>query len=432
MARFFVRNLFSMAVTMLIVSAVLFFLLEIAGGDVTVRLLGVFATPEQRDSLRRQLGLDAPAWQRYMDWLVGSDWRAEQVVPFDFVTVSNPQSGESEWWANVDGVLTRWQMKSGELQAIQRNEEGSESVESAGVTWSVDGDGNEYFWGVDTRNNAVKWVRGSDMEVLVLSKAGVRSETGGPQQYIPLRRGILRGDAGMSLQTNRPVSATIFSRAANSLILGGAAFILVMPLALVFGILAGVNEGKLLDRVITITGLGFTATPEFVIGIFLILIFGIWLRWLPATAVFLTGDAIFRDPKILVLPVLTLMAAEFGYVARITRASMVEVMESPYIRTAYIKGLPRRRIIFRHALRNALLAPITIIMLQINWLIGGVVVVEVLFGIPGLGTYIYDAAIFGDFNAVAAAAMLTVLVAVMTRLVGDMMYTYLNPRIRFA
>lgn len=432
MARFFVRNLFSMAVTMLIVSAVLFFLLEIAGGDVTVRLLGVFATPEQRDSLRRQLGLDAPAWQRYMDWLVGSDWRAEQVVPFDFVTVSNPQSGESEWWANVDGVLTRWQMKSGELQVIQRNEQGSESVESAEVTWSVDGDGNEYFWGVDTRNNAVKWVRGSDMEVLVLSKAGVRSETGGPQQYIPLRRGILRGDAGMSLQTNRPVSATIFSRAANSLILGGAAFILVMPLALVFGILAGVNEGKLLDRVITITGLGFTATPEFVIGIFLILIFGIWLRWLPATAVFLTGDAIFRDPKILVLPVLTLMAAEFGYVARITRASMVEVMESPYIRTAYIKGLPRRRIIFRHALRNALLAPITIIMLQINWLIGGVVVVEVLFGIPGLGTYIYDAAIFGDFNAVAAAAMLTVLVAVMTRLVGDMMYTYLNPRIRFA
>lgn len=432
MARFFVRNLFSMVVTMLIVSAVLFFLLEIAGGDVTVRLLGVFATPEQRDSLRRQLGLDAPAWQRYMDWLVGSDWRAEQVVPFDFVTVSNPQSGESEWWANVDGVLTRWQMKSGELQVIQRNEQGSESVESAEVTWSVDGDGNEYFWGVDTRNNAVKWVRGSDMEVLVLSKAGVRSETGGPQQYIPLRRGILRGDAGMSLQTNRPVSATIFSRAANSLILGGAAFILVMPLALVFGILAGVNEGKLLDRVITITGLGFTATPEFVIGIFLILIFGIWLRWLPATAVFLTGDAIFRDPKILVLPVLTLMAAEFGYVARITRASMVEVMESPYIRTAYIKGLPRRRIIFRHALRNALLAPITIIMLQINWLIGGVVVVEVLFGIPGLGTYIYDAAIFGDFNAVAAAAMLTVLVAVMTRLVGDMMYTYLNPRIRFA
>ena len=432
MARFFVRNLFSMFVTMLIVSALLFFLLEVAGGDVTVRLLGVFATPEQRESLRRQLGMDAPAWQRYVDWLAGNDWRAQQLSTYPLVTAPNAQTGEPEWWANVEGVLTRWKLDEGELVAVQRTADGRETTVPAGDVWSTAADGVALFWGVDTRNNLVKWVRGSDREVLVLSKAGVRSERGGPEQYIPLRKGILRGDAGMSLQTNRPVSSTIFSRAANSLILAGAAFLLVMPLALFFGVLAGVNEGKLLDRIVSITGLGFTATPEFVIGIFLILIFGIWLRWLPATAVFLTGDAIFRDPKILVLPVLTLMAAEFGYVARITRASMVEVMQSPYIRTAFIKGLPRRRIIFRHAMRNALLAPITVIMLQINWLIGGVIVVEVLFGIPGLGTYIYDAATFGDFNAVAAAALLTVFVAVLTRLIGDMLYTFLNPRIRFA
>ncbi|MBE2239742.1 MAG: ABC transporter permease [Caldilineaceae bacterium] len=417
---------------MLLVSAVLFFLLEVAGGDVTVRLLGVFATPAQRDSLRRQLGLDAPAWQRYLDWLAGSDWRAQQMTPFPLVTMPNPQTGEPGWWAVVDDTLTRWRLADGELIAMQRTAEGEETTTPAGDVWTIDDAGNAIFWGVDVNNNLVKWVRGSDVDVLVLSKAGVRSETGGPQQYIPLRKGILRGDAGMSLQTNRPVSSTVFSRAANSLILAGAAFLLVMPLALVFGVLAGVNEGKLLDRIITITGLGFTATPEFVIGVFLILIFGIWLRWLPATAVFLTGDAIFRDPKILVLPVLTLMAAEFGYVSRITRASMAEVMQSPYIRAAFIKGVPRRRVIFRHALRNALLAPITVIMLQINWLIGGVIVVEVLFGIPGLGAYIYDAATFGDFNAVAAAAMLTVFVAVLTRLIGDMLYTYLNPRIRFA
>jgi peptide/nickel transport system permease protein len=111
---------------------------------------------------------------------------------------------------------------------------------------------------------------------------------------------------------------------------------------------------------------------------------------------------------------------------------MAEVMQTPYIRTAFLKGLPRQRVIFRHALRNALLAPVTVIMLQINWLIGGVIVVEVLFGIPGLGSYIYDAAIFGDFNAVAAAAMLTVSIAVLTRLAGDLLYLYLNPRIRFA
>lgn len=432
MARFLIRGFFSMFVTMAIVSIVLFFLLEIAGGDVTVRLLGVFATPEQRTSLRRQLGLDAPPWQRYADWLLGSDWRAQQHTPHRLVTAPNPETGEPEWWAEVDGVLTRWQMQDGELMALQRNTGGAEAQVPAGDVWQRNADGSAVFWGVDTRNNLVKWVRGAEEEVFVLSKAGMRTETGGPQQYIPLRKGMIRGDAGMSLQTNRPVSHTIFGRAFTSFILAAAAFVLVMPLALVLGILAGVNAGKPTDRTISLVGLGLAATPEFVTGIFLILIFGIWLRWLPATALFLTDDAIFRDPKIIALPVLTLMAAEFGYVSRITRASMVEVMDAPYIRTAHIKGLPRSRIIFRHALRNALLAPITVVMLQINWLIGGVIVVEVLFGIPGLGSYIYDAAMFGDFNAVAAAAMLTVTIAVVTRLLGDLLYTYLNPRIRFA
>ena len=107
-------------------------------------------------------------------------------------------------------------------------------------------------------------------------------------------------------------------------------------------------------------------------------------------------------------------------------------MSSSYIRTAIIKGMPWRRVVFRHALRNALMAPITIIMLHVNWLVGGVVVVEVIFGFPGLGSYIYDAAIFGDFNAIEAAAMLTVVIAVATRLLGDLAYTFLNPRIRYS
>jgi peptide/nickel transport system permease protein len=111
---------------------------------------------------------------------------------------------------------------------------------------------------------------------------------------------------------------------------------------------------------------------------------------------------------------------------------MVEVMDTAYIRTAIIKGMPRRRVVLRHALRNALMAPITIIMLHVNWLIGGVVVVEAIFGYPGLGSYIYRSAIFGDANAVEAAAMLLVIIAVITRLLGDLAYTFLNPRIRYA
>jgi peptide/nickel transport system permease protein len=403
--------------------------------------LGIFVTPEQRASLRAQLGLDQPAWLRYIGWLVGNDWRAAPLVGHPLVTVRNPQTNEREWWADVDGQLTRWTMEDGQLLALHRQPDGTTTSHpvsaDAWITSQESAGGDDQapaiFWGVDPKNNAVKWVRGEGQAVYVLNQGGVNYETqDGPQVYIPLRKGLLRGDAGVSLQTGRPVMVTLWPRLRNSATLAAVAFAFIMPLALGLGILAGVNEGKPLDRVISVLSMGATATPQFVTGIFLILVLGIWLKVFPAVSVFLSSDAIFRDPKLLALPVLTLTAAELGYVARMTRASMVEVMNTPYIRTAILKGLPYRRVIWRHAVRNALMAPITVIMLHINWLIGGLVVVENIFGFPGLGTYIYDAAIFGDFNAVEAAAMLTVTIAVVTRLLGDLVYTFLNPRIRYA
>lgn len=432
MARFLVRSIISTFVTMFLVSVLLWILLDIGAGDVTVKILGVFSTPEQRASYRAQLGLDAPSWQRYLDWLAGSDWRAESQVGFPLITAQNQITGEQVWWADVNGTPTQWKLEDDVLVARQLRPDGTVATVAVDVEWSRDEDGGEYFWGVDDKNNAVKWVRGQGAEVWVLTKAGLRREGNGPQQYIPLRKGLLRGDAGMSLQTGRPVSVTLFARLRNSIVLAATAFAVVMPLALFLGIVAGVNEGKAADRTISIVGLTLTATPEFVTGIFLILIFGIWLKVVPAVAIFTSPNAIFENPRLLILPVMTLTAVELGYVARMTRASMVEVMDTPYIRTAIIKGMPRNRVIFRHAVRNALLAPITIIMLHVNWLIGGLVVVEVIFGYPGLGQYIYDAAIFGDFNAIEAAAMILVVVAVGTRLLGDFAYTLLNPRIRYA
>ncbi len=432
MARFLVRSLISTVVTMFLVSVLLWVLLEVATGDVAVKLLGVFSTPEQRASYRAQLGLDAPSWQRYLDWLVGSDWRAESQVGLPLVTSTNQITGEQVWWADVNGVLTQWRLEEGELLTLQLQPDGTVTTTTAEVQWSRDEAGAEFFWGVNADGSAVKWVRGQGAEVWVLTKGGLRKEGDGPQQYIPLRKGLLRGDGGKSLQTGRAVSVTLIPRLRNSVILAAVAFAVVMPLALLLGIVAGVNEGRAIDRTISIVGLTLTATPEFVTGIFLILIFGIWLKWVPAVAIFTSPNAIFENPSLLILPVLTLTAVELGYVARMTRASMVEVMDTPYIRTAIIKGMPRRRVIFRHAVRNALLAPITIIMLHVNWLIGGLVVVEVIFGYPGLGQYIYDAAIFGDFNAIEAAAMILVIVAVGTRLIGDFAYTLLNPRIRYA
>lgn len=432
MARFLGRSAISAVVTMLLVSIFLFLLLESRTDSIALRILGVFATEEQLASYKAQLGLDSSPEQRYLDWLIGSEWRAEDKVGYDLVTIQNQATGELQWWADVDGTFTRWQMRDGNLMTLQRQPDGSAAARIISIDWQTDEDGAESFWGVDDNNRAVKWVRGSGETVWVLTKAGLRQEGDGPQEYIPLRKGILRGDPGESLQYGRPVAVTLVPRLRNTLVLAGVAFLIIMPLALFFGILAGINEGKPLDRFISTTSLGATATPEFVTGVFLILILGIWLDVVPAVAICISPNCVFQNPTILILPVLTLTAVELGYVARMTRASMVEVMDAPYIRTATIKGMPRSRIVIRHALRNALLAPITVIMLHVNWLVGGIVVVEVIFGYPGLGKYIYDAAVFGDYNAVEAAAMITVVIAVGTRLIGDFAYTLLNPRIRYA
>ncbi len=432
MARFIFRSVISTIVTMFLVSLALFLLVEVGSGDITVKILGVFATPEQRASYRAQLGLDQPWYIRYLDWLVGNDWRVRSRIGHPLVAVPNPQTKELEWWAQVDGQLVRWEMREGHLFALVRQPDGSVLEQPADDQWQQTPEGKEIFWGVNTKNSAVKWVRGEGEEVYVLTSAGMRKEGDGPQQYIPLRKGLLRGDPGTSLQTGRPVSVTLFPRVRNTAILAGMAFVVVMPLALILGIIAGINEGRLVDRAISVSSLALTATPEFVTGVFLILIFGIWLKIVPAVSVFLSDRAIFENPQLLILPILTLTAVELGYIVRMTRASMVEVMNAPYIRTAILKGLPYWQVVLRHAVRNALMAPITVIMLHVNWLVGGIVVVEAVFGFPGLGSYIFDSAIFGDFNAIEAAAMLLVSIAVFTRLVGDLLYTFLNPRIRYS
>ena len=144
------------------------------------------------------------------------------------------------------------------------------------------------------------------------------------------------------------------------------------------------------------------------------------------------GETLLENPQFFVLPVLTLTLIEVGYVARITRASMLDVLDSPYIRTAYLKGLSYWKIVVRHALRNALLAPIAVIMLHVNWLIGGIVVVEYIFGYDGLGRFILGAALRRDVFGLEAATMILVIIAVGTQLIADVLYTFLNPRIRFA
>ncbi|MGE3874575.1 MAG: ABC transporter permease [Parvibaculaceae bacterium] len=247
-------------------------------------------------------------------------------------------------------------------------------------------------------------------------------------RYFSWLYGFITGDWKVSAQFNRPVLEFLAPRLANTAILGLCVFLITGIISLILGVLSGINEGGPRDRLITVASVLTTSIPEFASATFLVAIFVYWLDWLPGSSSFSTG---FRWIE-LVLPVMVLVLYNFGYYTRMTRASMAEVMTSQYVRTAVLKGLPFRQVVVKHALRNALIAPFTVMILQLNYLLSGIIVTEVFFAYDGFGKAIYDAALFGDVYIVQAGAMIAVFVAVLSQFISDVGYTYLNPRIRFA
>ena len=248
------------------------------------------------------------------------------------------------------------------------------------------------------------------------------------QRYAKWVGGILRGDLGKSYQTNEPVATLVLERLEKTGILGFWVFALMIPLSLVFGIIAGMKEGSAQDRITSFISIVTTSLPEIATAVILMSVFALWLKWLPSNSAMVGG----WEWRALVLPVATLVLYDFGYVARMTRASVAEVMTSQYVRTAVLKGIPYRRVIMKHVLRNALISPFTVIVLQLNWLLSGVVVVEVFFQYAGFGKLLLDAALFGDIYVIQAATLVAVLVAVVSQIISDVGYTFLNPRIRFS
>ncbi len=247
-------------------------------------------------------------------------------------------------------------------------------------------------------------------------------------RYVIWAGNAMRGDFGQSLQLKVPVSEVLWPRLANTGILALFLFAIMIPLSLFMGVMAGMKEGSFQDRAITVFSVLTTSIPEFASATLLTAIFVFTLGWLPGTSS-MTGGFSFKE---LILPVLVLLLYDFGYITRMTRASMAEVMNSQYIRTAILKGLPYKRVIVRHALRNALIAPFTVIVLQLNWLLSGVIVVEVFFAYKGFGKLLLDAALFGDIFVIEACTLVAVFVAVASQFISDIGYTYLNPRIRFS
>jgi peptide/nickel transport system permease protein len=248
-------------------------------------------------------------------------------------------------------------------------------------------------------------------------------------RYVESLGRMVRGDLGQSLRFKVSVREILLDRLKNTAILAGICFALIVPLSMLLGIMAGKREGSRLDRAVLFFATLAASVPEFAMGVFLTSIFVVWLGWLPGTAT-LVGGGGWSVASQFVLPVAVVVLYDMGYVVNMVRTSMVEVMQRPYIRTAVLKGLAARRVILRHAVRNAMINPATIIFLQLSYLIAGLVVVETVFAYPGFGRMMLDAALFKDIAVLEAGALVAVFVTVMTQVLADLAYMLLDPRIR--
>ncbi len=310
----FMRRLGSLIVTLVVMSVVIFMLVEIMPGDVAEMILGQSATPESLEALREARGLNDPLYQRYARW------------------------------------------------------------------------------------------------------AG----------------GILQGDLGESIYMRGvAINSILWRRVGHSVLLALTAFIIFVPLSIFFGVLAGVKAKKLTDSIISFFGLATMALPEFVSGVFLIGLFAVQLRLFPIVSIIPIGESIFSNLNILILPALSITFVMFGYISRMQRSSMILVLNSDYVRAATLKGMPYRYVIFRHALKNALLPTITIIGMNMGWLFGGLIVVETLFAFPGMGSLLMTAIRTRDVPLIEACVLLITAIFAISTLVTDILYGLLNPRIRY-
>jgi len=250
-------------------------------------------------------------------------------------------------------------------------------------------------------------------------------------QYMSWLAHFVTGDWGTSTTLHVPVRALLLERLGHSLFLALFAFLLLVPVALTLGVLAGLFHGRALDRVISSTTLALGATPEFVTGVVLLVVFSVQLRWLPASAQTQPGhDGLGQTLWHLLLPAASLVLVCTGYVARHVRASTVSVVEGPYIRAARLRGAGPLRIVVRHVLRNATVPATSALGVQLQYLLGGIVVVELLFNYPGAGALLLQAAQDKDLPTLQASALVLGVLYMLVVLLADLVYRLLDPRVR--
>jgi peptide/nickel transport system permease protein len=250
------------------------------------------------------------------------------------------------------------------------------------------------------------------------------------KQYWDQMKGYLHGDMGKSVSTRQPISDVLWPALGHSAKLAALAFLIVVPLSIFGGVVAALKEGSARDRVITVGGLSATAIPDFVWAVVLLIVFSLGLGIFPSTAAWPDGSGFLTQIKYLLLPSFCLVFVLFGYIARMARAGTIEALDADYTRTAVIKGLPQRKVLWRHVLRNSLLPTIAVIATQVGYLMGGLVVIELIFNYQGIGQMIFRAATQKDFPALEAAVLVVGVVFLLSTLIADVLYSVLNPRVR--
>ena len=257
-----------------------------------------------------------------------------------------------------------------------------------------------------------------------------------PVRYVDWLAKFARGDLGISAtQTvasgaGSPVWGLISSRLLNTIILALVAIVLIVPIGVVCGIVAARHVGRPVDQAVSVSSLAAVSLPEFVTGSLLILVFAVWLHILPAVSLLPSGSSVFDRPQILVLPVATLLAASLAQTIRMVRAGMLDVLRSDYIAMARLNGLPERKIIFGYAIRNALAPTVQVIALNVQWLVGGIIVTEYVFGYPGIGQELVEVVNSRDIPFVQSLSLLIAAFYLAINIVADLLVVLLIPKVR--
>ncbi len=250
------------------------------------------------------------------------------------------------------------------------------------------------------------------------------------EQYVRSMGNLVTLDFGESFQSGQPVGPLLVAAIGRSAKLAGLALLLTIPIAIAAGIYAARQRDRTADRAIVLLGVTLSSIPEFVIGTFLVVVVGVQLGWLPVLAIVPEGTGILDQVRILLMPALAMAIVYFGYIARMTRAGTIEVLESDYTRTAVMKGLTTTQTMTRHVLRNALVPTVAVIGVQIGYLFGGIIGVEKIFNYNGMGQLMLFAAQRKDIPVLQAGAIVIGLVYMIATLLADLTIAWMNPRAR--